>query len=109
MALPCSTPSYSTVLREIRAAAARGRPICRTCFDRWAHTSSINDDHLRDHLVYEMSSTPECVAQLPQVSLSGAKACAPQKIIKDSTKDHQLACHFVNQSPLLEAHLRVRA
>src|SRR5918912_1970033 len=105
--VPLGVVIYSLCLWEIRPAAAWWRPDGRARFDGRAQTCGINNYDLNNHLIHKPVCAPDRVAQFPKVSLRGADAFAPQKIVKDFAKNHQLACHFVNQSALVKADLRV--
>ncbi len=74
-----------------------------------AQTCRVDQNRLRNQLVNEQVSSPQRIAQFPNIPLSGAFALAPQEIVKYLSENHQLPCHFVNQTALLKPRLRVHA
>src|SRR5947209_607352 len=94
---------------KICAASAGRRPDGSARFDWRTKARGVNHYRLRNQLIHETVCSLVCIAQLPEVSLSNADPFAPQKIVKDLAKNHQLACHFINQRALMKANLRMSA
>jgi hypothetical protein len=64
---------------------------------------------LHQHLIHKTAHSTQSAAQVPAILFRDRKCFTPQEIFYNLSKKYQLTCHFIYQSPLIEANLCERA